>query len=379
MKDIKIEKIKSQRKKKIFLFSAVVFKMKDSYKDFSIYTDGIMEQIKFFDTSDIDMTYRLYFDESVEDDENWNLLVKEFKKRKFTELYKYSYAPLKDGKFHDGVFGTLVRFLPLFDSKKNRDWQIYSSIDIDVGPTNTMENLVMVNKEFRKRKQDFLVKIPLCHDTFVFWNYPRHLKNKKNNIYVIASGFSSKITFDIKYLYKFIEDITNKESEYKFYLENIVPKFTNGYNKDNLFIYGMDEYFLTNFVLPDLEKRKTSVLIYWWWVIYSKAYKIIKENNNNFQDLDPEHEKRWRKLLKKVLGKYYSENKSLNGNYNFLKFRGLCPFNYFSQIMCRNFSREVNYIFKNNKQKLYGIPDDLRKCFRYNKVNTYEVFNFKSK
>jgi hypothetical protein len=377
MKNIKIEKIKHVKKHKTYLFSGVIFKMKDSYRDFSIYVDGVIEELKYFDNCKENITYRLYFDESVEDDESWDVLLKEFNKRKFTELYKYTYPPLKNGKFHDGVFGTLVRFLPLFDSNKDRDWEIFSSIDIDISTNNTMENLVMVNKEFKKRNQDFLVKIPMCHNTFVFWAVPRNLKNKKNELYIIASGFSSKITFDIKYLYNFIEDITNKDSEYKFYLENIVPKFRNDNKKDDLFIYGMDEYFLSNYILPDLEKRKTSVLIYWWWVYYSQIYRIIKENNNNFVDLNSEEEKRWRKLLKRILGKFYNENKSVNNNYNFLKYRGLCSFNYFSQKLCRTFSKEMNYIFNNNKQKLYNIPEDLKKCFKYNKVNTYEVFNFK--
>ena len=74
------------KKHKTYLFSGVIFKMKDSYRDFSIYVDGVIEELKYFDNCKENITYRLYFDESVEDDESWDVLLKEFNKRKFTEF-----------------------------------------------------------------------------------------------------------------------------------------------------------------------------------------------------------------------------------------------------------------------------------------------------
>ena len=57
---------------------------------------------------------RIYFDESIE-----KYIRKNFLNKTNIELYKYCFPKfyLKDKKFHEGTFGSLVRFFPLFDLK----------------------------------------------------------------------------------------------------------------------------------------------------------------------------------------------------------------------------------------------------------------------
>ena len=122
---IKVDAIKVVNRQTNHLICCSLFKMKNSYKDFSMYTEGIYEILNFYDSSNQDIIFRIYFDESLDEEESWKEALQEIEKREYTELVKYECERVKDGKFHDGVFGTLMRFLPLFDSEKEKKWNIY--------------------------------------------------------------------------------------------------------------------------------------------------------------------------------------------------------------------------------------------------------------
>ena len=374
---IKIKEIKTVKGPKNILISSVAFKMKNSYKDSSIYTDGLLEQLKFLDSSNKKFTYRLYFDQSIEKDKNWKVVLKEMKKRSYTELFKYECEILKDGDYHDGVFGTFMRFLPLFtENKNNKEWEVFMSTDVDF----KIDNVCFEQMEkFKNSDEKFFIKLPKCYH---LKSWISHLEMpKKYSLVVLGGSFASKITFNKKLLLDFLINIIEEGKYFKNFIKYndlASPSFLKNKEHDK-FIYGMDEYFLIDVLLKDIRKRDIPILIYNWYIHYTGLLIQIKNLNNNFKDLNNEEINRWKKLLKTVLRRGYDDKKSLNRNYSKLQYFGFCHENNFNMMICRNLAKEMRIIFAKNKQHLYGIPNDMRNCFNMKNYQTYYVLKLKNK
>ena len=373
MKDdslIKLENIKLVKGRKKHLICCSLFKMKNSYKDFSEYTEGLLELLKFFDNIDKDIVFRIYFDESLDEEKSWINIMEEIRERNYTELVKYECKKLKEGKFHDGVFGTLIRFLPLFDNEKEKDWEMYSSLDVDF-ENFFLKELVKTTDYFKKSKQDFFIKLPKCYYLRPF------LINldmvKKYSLAVLGGSFSSKITFNKNLLLNFLLDIMKQGKIYQKFKDNYksLGKAKEGNLSNDLFLYGIDEFFLSEILLKNLQKRKISILKYNWYISYTSLIVQIRKLNNNFKDLNQEQKQRWKKLLKNVIK--YSDKKSLKQNYIFLELNSQCETSKLNRKICMKFGKEMRKIFYKNKQKLYKIPDNFEECFKHRDYKSYQI------
>lgn len=367
---IKLEKIKSIEGYKNHLICCSLFKMKNSYNDFSTYTEGLKDLMTFLENSNKDFIFRIYFDESIDDEKSWKNTMKEIEKKDYTELVKYECKKLKDGKFHDGVFGTLIRFLPIFDNEKEKNWKIYTSTDIDFQPCLFGEFFEIIEK-FEDSNAKFLIKEPKCY----------HLKPflidsgmvSKYSLAILAGAFSSKITFNKNLLLNFLLDMMKKGKVYKSFRKSYkslgLQKSAN-LEKD-LFLYGTDEFFLAEVLLKNLKKRKISILKYNWYISYASLLVDIRKSNNNFKNLTNEEEKRWKQLLKKVI--YYKDDKNLKQNYIFLEIHSQCHISKLNKKLCMQFGKEVRKIFYKNQQHLYKIPDSFEECFKHSDYRSYEI------
>ena len=210
---IKITKIKTVKGKDKNLLCTSFFRMKNSYKDSNIYMEGLENQLAFFDrfAGKYNITYRIYFDE---------------------------------------------RFLPMFQTNSQKDWKVYSSTDLDAEFDTDFLNRIQY---FEKSKQQFFIKLPKCYH---LKPWLQHLPiSKEYSLTIIASGFSSKITFKKNILYDFLNNISHKAEEYQEFLENNTmnsKNFLENKEKD-AFIYGIDEYFLSKIILDVLKKNKTPI------------------------------------------------------------------------------------------------------------------------
>tara|TARA_A100001015_G_C15012552_1_gene723868 strand:- start:1393 stop:2523 length:1131 start_codon:yes stop_codon:yes gene_type:complete len=373
MKDdslIKLESIKLVKGRKKHLICCSLFKMKNSYKDFSVYTEGLLELLKFFDNINKDIVLRIYFDESLDEEKSWINIMEEIRERNYTELLKYECKKLKEGKFHDGVFGTLIRFLPLFDNEKEKDWELYSSIDVDF-ENFFLKEIIKTTDYFEQSKQKFFIKLPKCYH-----KKPWIIKSQiteKYSLVVLGGAFSSKITFNKNLLLNFLLDIMKKGKIFKKFVNNyrsLGKTFEGNLTKD-LFLYGIDEYFLTDTLLKNLNKRNINILLYNWFISYAGLILQIRKLNNNFKDLNQEEKERWKRLLKKVIN--YKNNKSLKQNYIFLELNSHCQKTKFNRKLCMKFGKEMRNIFNQNKQNLYNIPDDFEECFKHRDYKTYQI------
>lgn len=364
---IKIKEIKTVKGKKNILICGSGFVMKNPYKDTSIYSEGVLKQLEFLDSYDGNFTYRFYFDDSLAKDKNWKVTLKELKKRSYTELFKYQCDIIKEGDYHDGVFGTFMRFLPLFDKKV---WNMVSVIDID---SKIDKHFFMELDKFDGSKANFFIKLPKCYHLKPWLNKLELVR--KNSLAIIASGFSSKITFNKKILLNFLIDVIERGNHYQRFLEVNdfnSPAWEKNKEKDT-FIYGLDEYFLSDIILRELKE----VLIYNWYIHYTGLLIQIKKINDDFKNLSEEEKNRWINLLKNVLRKAYDPKKSLNRNYSKLQYLTYCHENGFNMMICRNLAREIRKIFDKKKQHLYKIPNYMKQCFYLKNYDTYYTMKLK--
>tara|TARA_R110002126_G_scaffold8330_2_gene39594 strand:- start:8 stop:1144 length:1137 start_codon:yes stop_codon:yes gene_type:complete len=372
---IHLDKIKKVSGFKDYLVCTTLFRMKNSYKNFKEYTDGLLKELYFFDNSSINITFRIYFDESVENEREWENVIKEIKKREYTELVKYECKKLKDGKYHQGTIGTLMRFLPLFDNKKERDWGMFCPIDADGTDyflRDFIDNLVF----FTKREEEFLIKLPKCYyeKTFLI----RIDIVKKYKLAILAGGFCSKITFNKKILSSFLTGMITKNKIFIEYSENnrVMDKNLQEHMEKDIFTYGIDEYFLSKYILQQLIDKKIKILIYNWFVIFTKYLYLTRIENDNFENLTPRRKKLWTQFCKNVLRNSYDNKKSLKKNFVKIERNTHCISNNYNKFLCYNVSREINKIFKNKQEKIYKISKDFEHCLQFKDYGTYKKFKY---
>ena len=146
--NLKIKKYYKEPEGTYNLVSTVVFRLENNYKPMSNYHDKFMFMLQNFKRTFRGNYYlRVYFDRSIyvktdndiinkEIDEMWKPLLKYLKSLSFVQLVRYNHLDFKKNKtFHDGLFGTLIRFLPLFDYESNKNIRTIVITDIDVNKT----------------------------------------------------------------------------------------------------------------------------------------------------------------------------------------------------------------------------------------------------
>ena len=229
--------------------SLSLFKNKYS-KDFWKYRSRLEKFLPFIPKKSF---VRLYMDDSVFEDEDF----KKFFEKDNSNIEYYWYQDkrflLEDGIHHDGTFGSIARFLSLFDDSLNVDYVWVS--DIDLFPRSFDYKYITEMK-----KQNINVSYATSKCYFKKWipdfvDYPiinwRFIINKK---FIKLS----KKDFD-----NFINDVAeNKYKDLKEEIESnryLIEKKSN-YNV-NKFIYGFDELYSNNFIFNKIKKYKRIVYV----------------------------------------------------------------------------------------------------------------------
>lgn len=112
MVSLKFETLKSidSDKKYDIIISASLFMMKNSYRDFNVYIKQFLQWLPYIPRNSY---VRLYVDQSVLNSDLFKELLED--KYKHLEIILYECEEFLDNEgFHDGTFGTIIRFIPLF-------------------------------------------------------------------------------------------------------------------------------------------------------------------------------------------------------------------------------------------------------------------------
>jgi len=208
------------------VISCSFFTMEDSYRSFEKYQRHLqkfLRQVKVFKNFEV----RIYTDDTGKD----------FALKVATDpdvsVYHYDCEPFREGKGHVGTFGTLARFLPLFE-----DHQTVWISDIDI-PDNyfSLEN----------SNGDFRIYSLLCYDRKVY-----------GRKYTISAGrFITKHQLPRALLTRFI----NKVSDGDYDEQRDALNSANTRKPPSSFPYGMDELFLNWPVYDWIKKREFTLNI----------------------------------------------------------------------------------------------------------------------
>lgn len=269
--------------KKKNLFVITLFKVKSRFnrKKFEKYVNGILilsDILKTFNNTlpnDDKFTLRLYIDKEIYDDK---LIYDKLIKLENISIIMFNCMKYKSKdenyKYHFGLFGTLVRFFPLFDFENN-DAKHIIVLDAD---TNEKIIYRMIYGYLLLIKHNIINDITLYYGGREYYyeigvtreDQMPLTKDKYGNIlpYLIANNFIILKTINCEIFCNFlneVEAVTKKEHNMK---NNIllttyisIVKNNNRLCEQNI-CFGIDEYFLNVYYIPYLIKHDKIICIY---------------------------------------------------------------------------------------------------------------------
>ena len=333
--------------KKYNTINISLFKMKNSYREFKIYTDGILEIFKHYKKYFPDFILRIYFDDSVIDNKDFIKLYNILDNNK-QQLIHYNCQKFKlDKKYHRGIFGMMIRFLPYFDFKNN-DTNI--SLVLDAEPYSL------------KKIKNFLEYFSIYINKFIYSDakFFRHFKicdrspwAPIHENFILGYMNASKYKFPLDLLTNFLNNkIYNIKNEYpKVYNESINYKKNN----DNIFFYGVDEFFLSVILKLYLDDKKIKYMTYKTCYVNIHFYYTLLEiifknylNNNNKTKYD--------KITQIINKKTFKKFKDFN---SILEYIG----------------KKYDYNRKTDKHKVYKILRNIIIKIHETNINLFNLLN----
>ena len=285
--------------KKFNAISSVFFKREGYYKNFGIYVSGLAKTIKFIDEFNTNLNnktnhennpennpdlenfyYLLFIDKNIRDDDKIMKII-ESSPNTIPILFKCSVY--MKGEYHIDLFGTLVRFFPIFNFENNPT-KIVICIDIEL------------NQEDRRKVQSLMEYMPKG---------------------VTASGEIHRLLYngEIPYIYagSFCFNADKLDS-------NLITKFiesahtivgTGHYGKrTTTFGYGIDEMFLNAHLLPYIKQYSIIIEYQISYFLYHSAKYIMDDKNKRYENTN--------NLLKMILGDKYNPDMSTEDMYNYI-------------------------------------------------------------
>lgn len=284
------------------IISISLFRMKYSYKNELKYYIYLLKFIKNINKLYPKFKILLFIDESVYTNEDGTIFnhgkktIEKLKTNNKIEIYLYNDIRFKINKyFHDGTFGTLIRFLPLFDYNEYSKYKIVWISDIDLSLNELQDFKKMYNK-FKNTTADISIfNNNIC--------YPKEWINNKQIYHIIASFIISKIKLPKYLLINFFNNLNKDKINYK-----EISKNKKTINKDTRCPYGIDELFLNKYIYKYFQNNKI---------------KIFRINNHNTKgwinkldySLNIKILKKDKEQIVKMAKQIYNDNEHLQKKY----------------------------------------------------------------
>lgn len=247
--------------------STCLFKMQNEYRDFSKYVNPIFEWIKYIPKSSY---VRLYVDASVLEDKNFLRLLDFNLNNLEIILYEFKDFLIESNKkeyYHDGTFGSIIRFLSLYNKPELPKTVKYVWIaDVDMLPNYFNIDYI---EELKKNNSDVLYSSMAC--------YLREWVLNDVHYPIIANKFitniqSQNIQYDIKDFEKYLSDVLKGK------YDEIKNSILKRKSKSNIkyFPYGFDELFANIYLYKTIQPYKKII----YYNISLKPFKNYVSNVN---------------------------------------------------------------------------------------------------
>lgn len=354
---------KIQIKKNIV--SCSFFKLSSSpYKNFNLYIDGLEKLYSkvYTEYKDEGFIIRLFIDNSIYLDKELFSRLKKMDKLEMVLYECVNYQIGTNSNYHVGLFGTLVRFFPMFNFENNdADIIIISDIDDYDYFEKSIKNIKIIKSNIKSHTELYFFKTGNISKN-VLYTISSVYKNIPNP-YAVASNFISFSKCDHKVMYDFLIEIGESNE----LLTKYQHKFESNSNlmTGDKFVYGFDEYFLNiNYTNYLIDTSKTACIKFKWSVYGSLFWYLSKKNI-------PQHQinliNNMFKYIYDSIGFNFISDNNLIGKFKTLE----------KQIYKNNsFSQKILYYFyyfftsvENDKRYEFLFPSDI-----YLLISKYDLF-----
>ena len=314
--------------------------------DFSRYTKNLL---KFKNLKLIEkFIFRIYYDDSILEDNYIKNIFPILNKN--YQLVHYDCPAFKTNGEHDGMFGTLMRYMPFHDFPEN-DVNMCQITELDDDFKSTELYLNLNIKTFIKYKLNLLYTYWYCHR-------PAHNINIDNTI--LGGRFLIKIKIPLEFLIHYVNKIVNKLlityeklKEIKKKQKKNKPKYRNKYR--NKFFYGVDEIYTELYLKSYIDENKIRYgrkVKYSFRSFYGLLINMFSDSVNKNNELKLKLEKIINSINKKFDTKY-------NNLYDFINI-----FKDYDWTRKTNMHKQYEFFHK-KVIKLYEKNPDLEKINKY--------------
>ena len=267
------------------IISLTFFRLKNLYKDFQVYLYGLKALHAYtikFKKGGIknDIKIRLFYNQSIYQSDNpeevreIRAVMRLILKNPHFQCVEYSCPHYKINDLFDrGIFPFFIRYLAFFDFEDNDTNYVYAT-DIDINESKKNRNYIeylysIINDIVIEKKASFYFLDQKCYKPFWRDRLIRQAggKEEKGDVTLLGSNLGGNAKVDPRVLMDFLAEceLTQKShnpliaSFYKNYVEYICDiKIPEKYRLkkiitcklDNVFVYGLDEFFITYFFAP---------------------------------------------------------------------------------------------------------------------------------
>jgi hypothetical protein len=309
------------------VFSVVLFLMEKSYKDpIKKYFENLRSYVGVFRKIFGETFYlRIYYDKSIYSPVHKDPELNEYITKKLTkfvdDLEKYKYVQLIEYScpkfnykniYHLGLYGTLQRFIPIFDFVDNKNIDTVMIADVD----SHIDSLGQFNEQYKFMQENnykFLYGSS-CKPLRLYQNTGNILRETRD--YWMSAGriitslkFPKKLFLDFQEALlennKEIKEYFNRDYEYK----KIFPTTDIQY----IYSYGIDEYFLNHPFRDYLTEKNTQQVVYCVPKL-SHIFWNHQRTNNNYKNIKKSTEELLTQTFRNIFGKIWNNRKSLSEN-----------------------------------------------------------------
>jgi len=279
MSQINITIIKQANKKYKNVLSCSFFTMTDAYRDFTKYQKDLETLIKYsLDLPDFEL--RIYTDLSGID-----FTIKVSKDYTHITILQFDCKPLREKVGHVGTFGTLVRFLPMFEKNLKTVWVT----DIDI-PKHYLD----INKiqEMKRTNSKVYFSTIICYER----------KTYARKYTILAGTMIFFMKFPLKILTNFIQKYLTNQYESVIKILN-----KNTWRTSSKFPYGLDEVFINTSIYDYIQKKHINSYVNKIYMVnkyINKSPNITKQEVDFLRSLYYDPTKGKIEQLKKIYKKY---------------------------------------------------------------------------
>ena len=219
-------------------------------KNFKEYTEGLRqwkEYIKIFPDSQL----QVFIDKAISTDEETMKILHDLDARIY--LFECSDFLIKDG-FHIGLFGTVLRFFPMFDINTH-PMTVAHMCDLEPGET-TLYGMSLISKLSGMKGPSMIYESKFIYSKL--YDSQSTLKNGLAYPWLSAGKFCALKRVPFSLMTSYLEDIKKGKKFFNRYEERMLSYMKKEHGN---FSFGVDELFLNHVYLPWLIKNGAIIVI----------------------------------------------------------------------------------------------------------------------